>query len=416
MAQQVGDEERLARAYAYLVNYHYLLGEPVRTVDYGARCLAIAERRGDPALATLARRYLGHSHHAQGHHRMAIEVLEDNLAALDADAGRVGTTPRTTAYVASSAWLAWALADLGEFERADAYLDRARAHADAARHPYSQAIAWTLTGAVWYARGQVDRAVPMLARSLEICEQASLSVWQPIPATLLGACLLALDRKDDGSALLRDGVRRAESLGVMAYLSRWMLHLAEGQLATGDVRAARATGDRAMAQALLHGERGHEAMLWRLLGDVSTREASFEAARQAYAQALTLGEELGLRPLTARAHFDLGRLLRGFGQLSDAEEHLSRAVVLFADMGMRPWLERAQPELKALGHLVIVDRANVNLFDYLTEEFAGDPELRVILDRRHQPLREATISITDRRHHAIDQALRTRGLAVVIPQ
>src|SRR5438034_1304753 len=150
MAQHVGDEERLARAYSYLVNYHYLLGEPARADEYGARCLAIAGRRRDPELAMLA-------------------------------------------------------------------------------------------GAVWYTRGQLDRAMPTLARGLEICRDANLTVWQPIPTTLLGACLLALDRKDDGLALLRDGVRRAESLGVMAYLSRWTLQLAEGLLVTGDVAGARVT-------------------------------------------------------------------------------------------------------------------------------------------------------------------------------
>src|SRR5438128_213591 len=417
MAQQVNDEERLARAYSYLVNYHYLLGEPARTVEYGARCLAIAERRHDPALATLARRYLGHSHHAQGQHKIAIQILEDNLAALDAEAGGGTAVANTTAYVASCAWLAWALADLGEFERADACLDRARAQADFARHPYSQAIAWTLTGAVWYARGQVERAVATLARSLEICEEASLTVWQPIPATLLGLCLLALDRKDDGIALLRDGVRRAESLGVMAYLSRWMLHLAEGLLATGDTAAARVAADRAMALALTPGERAHEAMAWRVLGDVSAKEASFEAARQAYEQALALGDALGLRPQIARAHFDLGRLQRRLGHLSDAEDHLARAVVLFADMGMRAWLETSQPELKALGHLGIVARTNVELFDYLTDKLAGDPEIRIILDRRQaEPRRVGPTGTAERRRHAVDQAVRTRGLAVVIPR
>jgi class 3 adenylate cyclase/tetratricopeptide (TPR) repeat protein len=417
MAQQVNDEERLARSYSYLVNYHYLLGEPARTVEYGARCLAIAERRGDPALATLARRYLGHSHHAQGQHRLAVQILEDNLAAIDAEIAGNTAVASITGHVASSAWLAWALADLGEFDRADACLDRARAEADLARHPYSQAIAWTLTGAVWYARGQVDRAVPTLARSLEICEQANLTVWQPIPATLLGACLLALDRKDDGMALLRDGVRRAESLGVMAYLSRWTSHLAEGLLLTGDVAAARATADRAMALALAHGERGHEAMAWRVLADVAAHEASFDAARQAYEQALALADDLGLRPQMARAHFDLGRLQRRLGHLRDAEDHLARAIVLFADMGMRSWLEKSQPELKALGHLVIVARSNVDLFDYLTEKFANDPEIRVILDRRRsEALRDGPLGADERRHHAIDQALRTRGLAVIIPE
>ncbi|HEV8584932.1 MAG TPA: tetratricopeptide repeat protein, partial [Methylomirabilota bacterium] len=144
---------------------------------------------------------------------------------------------------------------------------------------------------------------------------------------------------------------------------------------------------------------------------------AFETARQAYEQALTLADELLLKPLTARAHFDLGRLQLRLGHLGNAEDHLARAVVLFADMGMRSWLEQSQPELKALGHLVIVARSNVDLFDYLTEKFAGDPEIRVILDRRQgEPKRDGPTGAAERRRHAVDQALRTRGLAVIIPQ
>jgi hypothetical protein len=84
---------------------------------------------------------------------------------------------------------------------------------------------------------------------------------------------------------------------------------------------------------------------------------------------------------------------------------------------MRAWLEQSQPELKALGHLVIVARTNVNLFDYLTEKFAGDPDVRVILDRRQgEPKRDGPTGLSERRRHAVDQALRTRGLAVIIPR
>jgi hypothetical protein len=118
----------------------------------------------------------------------------------------------------------------------------------------------------------------------------------------------------------------------------------------------------------------------------------------------------------ARVHFDLGRMQRRLGHLSDAEEHLARAIVLFSDMGMRSWLERSQPELKALGHLVIVARSNVDLFEYLTEKFAGDPDVRVILDRRHaEAPREGPTIAHERRRHAVDQALRTRGLAIILP-
>jgi class 3 adenylate cyclase/tetratricopeptide (TPR) repeat protein len=409
IAEQRGDEARLARAYSYLINYHYLLGDTRHTLEYGARCLDIATRRSDLPLATLARRYLGHSHHAQGQHRLAQQVLEDNVTGLEAL--HASDVDATTSYVASRSWLGWTLADQGEFDRADASLDRARLRAEDARHPYSQAIAWTLSGQVWLERGQVDRAVPLLSRSLELCEQANLTVWQPVVSALLGAALVALDRKDDGQALLRDAVRRAEALGVMAYLARWMVLLGEALLARGDVAGARAAADRAIELALAHGERGHEAMAWRLIGDAAARGAVSElgAAREAYEQALALGDELGLRPLVARTHFALGQLERRLGRPEAAEEHVARAVVLFADMGMRAWLERSEPELKALGHLVIVERGHIELFEYLRQQFAGDPE--IILDRRQRATEPA--GGIERRHHDVDGALRTRGVAVV---
>ena len=43
MAKLIGDEPRLARVYTYLVNYHYLKGEPDAAIAYGERCLAIGE-------------------------------------------------------------------------------------------------------------------------------------------------------------------------------------------------------------------------------------------------------------------------------------------------------------------------------------------------------------------------------------
>ena len=198
----------------------------------------------------------------------------------------------------------------------------------------------------------------------------------------------------------------------MAYLSRWVLHLAEGLLAAGDAVNARAVADRAMALARAHGERAHEALAFRVLGDVAAREANFEAARQAYETALTIAEELALRPLIARAHFDLGRLQRRLGHLLDAEDHLARAVVLFADMGMLSWLEQSEPELQALGHLVIVARSNMDLYEYLTQKFADDPNVRVILDRRQGEQRDAA----PHRHHRAPPPRRRPGRAHARPR
>jgi predicted ATPase/class 3 adenylate cyclase len=422
MAEQIGDETRQARAYSYLINYHYLRGEPTRALEYGERCLGIAERLGDRVLVSIARRYMGHAYHALGQGRQAVRALRDNAEALADDVQRDPNANAITAYVSTCAWLAFALADLGEFDAAETWADRARTEAEARRHPYSEAIALTLAGQVTVLRGQLERAVGPLARALSICREAHLTVWQAIPAALLGQCMVTLDRKDEGLSLLEEGVRLSDELGVKAYLARWTTLLGEGFLATGDAGRAAEIAERALELARAHGERGHEAAALRLLGDVAAGQEPplLAVATERYTAALGLAEELGLRPLLARAHLGLGQLHRRGGHMQAAEAHLATAVVLFSDLGMRSWLDRTEPELRALGHLVIVAKPNVNLYEYLKAKFAGDPNVQVVLDRRNgEAPADGASSVerraADRRRVAIDQALRTRGLAIVIP-
>ncbi len=422
MAAQIGDEARQARAYSYLINYHYLRGEPHRALEYGERCLGIAERLGDRVLVSIVRRYMGHAYHALGLGRRAVRALHDNAEALAGDVARDPSANAVTAYVATCAWLAFALADLGEFDTAEMWAERARAEAEARRHPYSEAIALTMAGQVTTLRGQLERAVGPLARALSICRDAHLTVWQAIPASLLGQCLVTLDRKEDGISLLEEGVRLSDELGVRAYLARWATLLGEGLLLTGDIARATENGERALALAQAHGERGHEAAALRLLGDIAASQGPprVSVATERFTAAIALAEELGLRPLLARAHLGLGQLHRREGQVREAEAHLATAVVLFSDLGMRTWLDRTEPELRALGHLVIVAKPNVNLYEYLKTKFADDPNVQVVLDRRHgEPRPEGAAAgerrAADRRRLAIDQALSTRGLAVVIP-
>src|ERR671918_1484405 len=294
MAEQIGDEARQARAYSYLINYHYLRGEPTRALEYGERCLGIAERLGDRVLVSIARRYMGHAYHALGQGRQAVRALRDNAEALADDVQRDPNANAITAYVSTCAWLAFALADLGEFDAAETWADRARTEAEVRRHPYSEAIALTLAGQVTVLRGQLERAVGPLARALSICREAHLTVWQAIPAALLGQCMVTLDRKDEGLSLLEEGVRLSDELGVKAYLARWTTLLGEGFLATGDAGRAAEIAERALELARAHGERGHEAAALRLLGDVAAGQEPplLAVATERYTTAIALAEEL----------------------------------------------------------------------------------------------------------------------------
>ena len=345
LAGRLGDEPRRAGVYSYLINYYYLKGEPHRAIELGQRCLTMGEARGDAALQALARRYLGHSYHAQGRYRLAESILRQNVEALEEPAAPLDQDPLS--YVGSCGWLAFSLAELGEFTPAHAYLAKARRVAEASRQAYSQAIAWTLAGLVWTQRGQLEEAVHPLERSLEMCRDKNLAVWQPIPSAVLGFALVLLGRVDEALPRLEDGVTFSEELGIRAYLALWTTYLGHGLLMAGQTERAEALARHALDLARAYQERGHEAYALHFLGTVAAHRDPSEVkdADAYYRRAWTQAEELGMRPLIAHCHLGLGQLYRRRGNREQAQEHLTIATTMYREMDMTYWLEKAKTEL-----------------------------------------------------------------------
>ena len=68
-------------------------------------------------------------------------------------------------------------------------------------------------------------------------------------------------------------------------------------------------------------------------------------AEAAYGQAMTLAEDLGMRPLAAHCHFGLGALHAKMGQFEQARVDLSKAIDLYRAMEMTFWVLRAEATL-----------------------------------------------------------------------
>jgi tetratricopeptide (TPR) repeat protein len=419
LAQELGDERTLARVYTYLINHHYLKGEPELAIQYGERCLAVGQAAGDLALQATARQYMGESLHAQGEYRQAETILRANLDALEAAPETQRLGPLNVPYVASCSWLAFSLAERGEFDAARDILVRGRRTAEAANHPYSQMIASTLTGLVAIAQGRLAAALLPLEQSLEASREKHLTVWAPIPSSLLGLTIARLGRAEDGLTLLQSSVARSEELGVRAYLARWVTNLGEGLL-DSDLRAeAQTVAERALELARTHRERGHEAWAHRLLGRVAAATGHAAAAARHYEAALDLARTLEMRPLLAVCHLDVAELghLPGLG--AAAEVHRTQGLELIAALGMRSWLdtERARP---GLGHLFVVAEGNADLQGFLERDFAASANVDVLPDRRRTARRRRTQPFQperrrgDRRQNrAAEDDLRTAGVAIV---
>ncbi|HKB27119.1 MAG TPA: adenylate/guanylate cyclase domain-containing protein [Methylomirabilota bacterium] len=413
IARELGDEQRLARVYAYLVNHHYLKGETALAIEYGERCLAVGRTMNDVALQALARQYIGQSRHALGDHAGAERILLENVEALDE--ARAGTS-----YVASCAWLAMSLADRGEFEAAYAAVGRALLAAEGTPHAYSQTIAWTIAGLVSIRHGHLARAVLPLERSLEACRRKRLTVWQPIPSSLLGLAFVRMGHVPEGLSLLEDAVRLSRELGIRAYLPSWITNLAEGYLAAAQHARARVAAEEALELATAGGERGQEAAALALLGDIAARSvpAWAEEAHARYAAALALARELGLRPLSAEIHLGASRLCAALGAAPDARRHRAAGEALLGELNMRASSQWGETEVAELGHLFIVARANTDLYDFLAQELSDARTIQVILDRRQGERRQPPGTSAEDRRQAerrraqLDEDLRDWGLAV----
>jgi tetratricopeptide (TPR) repeat protein len=115
----------------------------------------------------------------------------------------------------------------------------------------------------------------------------------------------------------------------------------------GHLEEAHAPTDRALAYAREHQERGHQTYALRLLGDIAAQREppQIEPAEASYRQALALAEELGMRPLQAHCHRDLGTLYAKTGRQEQARAELSTAIEMYRAMDMTFWLPQAEAML-----------------------------------------------------------------------
>ena len=122
--------------------------------------------------------------------------------------------------------------------------------------------------------------------------------------------------------------------------------LGEAYLLEGRLDDALRHGHEALRLARRQQERGHEAWSLRLLGEVtSRRDPSYaETAEGHYRDALSLADELGMRPLAAHCHSQLAKLMRQGPRSAQGRQHRAAATTMYREMGMRIWLDRLDPE------------------------------------------------------------------------
>jgi tetratricopeptide (TPR) repeat protein len=327
--------------------YLWVMGDPDRALESGQRALTIAEALGDVALQVEANYRLGQAYLALGEYRRAMDFLGQNVSSLTGPLLYERFGLPGIASVVSRSYLAWCLAELGEFAAGIARGEEAVRIAEAADHPFSLSNALFGVGFLYLRKGDLRNAVSTLERCLALCRHWNIALWSPRITAALGSAYALSGRPTEALPLLEQAIELAASEKRLGEQALRVAALSEALLLAGRTDDAFQTAQRALDLSRAHKEPGHEAWALRLGGEIAAQRdpPDGDTTEDYYRQAMALADAFGMRPLVTHCHLGLGKLYLKMGRRERARAELSAAIELYSAMEMTFWLAQATAAL-----------------------------------------------------------------------
>ena len=350
LARKLNDRRRLASVSGYMSGLQLNTGG--RTSDVRAfadEVEAIGASLGDVPLQIAGTYYHVWLGDLSGDYRGTERRCRTLIDTLPGDLSRNRFGLVAYPAVVARAFLARALAELGAFGEGRDHGQEAVRLAESLDHPFSLIWACLNLGRLEGLRGEFTRAIILLEHAVTLSNELNIAYLTPIALAALGHIYARSGRVEQGVSWLQQALAGNASAGIGYLRSMSMVQLGEAHFLAGRAEEAWDFGTRAVVLAREREERGHEAWAHRLLGEMASHRdhPDVAAAEAHYAASTALALELGMRPLVARCRFSLGQL---YGRAGDrrATEHLTSAISLFQEMGMRFWFDKAEAEMQAL--------------------------------------------------------------------
>jgi tetratricopeptide (TPR) repeat protein len=325
-------------------------GEHERAVKTAERDLAVAGSFGGFALRITSGCRLGQAHHALGNYGRAVDLFRQTVSSLHGDQVHEQFGMAAFPSVWARSWLAWSLAERGEFAEGVTIGEEAVRIAESADHTYSRVQAAFGLGTLYVIQGRADLAIPILEQGLVLARLENIRFLIPFITGPLGAAYSLANQLDRGIAVLEQTVEQAVTMRLVANHALRLVWLGQAYLLAGRRESALDVARGALHAAEERHESGQRAYAHHLLGDIAARAEipDVPAAESAYREAIGLAEALAMRPLVAHYHLGLGTLCCRTRRLDDAREHLTIAATMYRDMEMRFWLETAEEKKSVL--------------------------------------------------------------------
>jgi class 3 adenylate cyclase/tetratricopeptide (TPR) repeat protein len=365
LAQRLDDRARLTQVLANMAIVRRLQGDLEGAVMVGRRALELATALGDRALQIAASHRLGQAYYGLGEFGRAAELLRRNVAALEPDTrgpdphdGIVSRWPwrltvsdlsRPEPYygIVSRAWLALTLSALGGFAEGRRCGEEALRLAMAASQSDALIISHGCLGLLSLVQGDLEAASRVLKQGFALCHACGNRDWSISIMGGLGYAYALAGQGEEGLALLKEAVRGGGHTGERFASAILLTEFSTVSLLVGRHDEARRHAHHARELARQQQARGDEALALCQVGHVHAHAdpPEVEEAEAHYREALTLAEELGMRPLQAHCYRGLGTLYAKVSRAEQARGELSTAIELYRSMDMTFWLPEAEAAL-----------------------------------------------------------------------
>src|SRR5208337_1141782 len=214
----------------------------------GERAHDIAQTLGDLPLQIAADLYLGTACVCLGELRHGEECLGSTIRLLDGDLVRERFGLHGFPAAIARSYLAWALAERGDFRAAIARGQEGVDIADAVQHKYSLAFACWGLGCLHVAQGDLAQGARVLEPAVALCRDWNLPQLNPVVSGLLGLARARSGRVVDAVALLQEAVTTMERSFVTGiFHSLNVIWLGEALLLSDRLEDARSVAEQALA-------------------------------------------------------------------------------------------------------------------------------------------------------------------------
>jgi class 3 adenylate cyclase/tetratricopeptide (TPR) repeat protein len=346
IALALDDQARLGRVLASMALVFRALGDLDSAMMVGRQALDLAMALNNSVLQWEAALHLGQAYCVTGDFGRAAALLRRNVEAT----GHERDTFSTDVRIESQAWLATVSSALGQFAEGQRHAEEALRLATAGGRGAIPIMAYGSLGQLHCTKGDIDQAIRALRQCVALCRASGHKAWWRYAAACLGYASALQGHLTEGRALLEEVVSASVGMGGPRGLGGWTAWLSEVWRLLGNDEEARKHACQALDLTRQTKERPNEALALYQLGTVYAHAAAPEAAQAEvyYQQALVLTAELGMRPLMAHCHHGRGRLYAQMGRAAQARAELSTAIALYHGMDMTFWLPQAEAALAQL--------------------------------------------------------------------